>query len=63
LRLHTKQAIINKTHLTKQLKGRIMLNNQLPAVHAGEFLAEILEDIAITQASFARAIGASTMRI
>lgn len=34
-----------------------------PAIHPGEFLAEILEELGISQASFARVIGVSPMRI
>jgi addiction module HigA family antidote len=35
----------------------------LPAIHPGEFLAEILQECAISQAEFARRIGVSPMRI
>jgi len=35
----------------------------LPAIHPGEFLAEILEESALSQAEFARRIGVSPMRI
>jgi len=34
-----------------------------PAIHPGEFLAEILEELDITQAGFAKACGVSAMRI
>jgi len=34
-----------------------------PAIHPGEFLAEILEESALSQAGFARRIGVSPMRI
>jgi addiction module HigA family antidote len=37
--------------------------NGLPAIHPGEFLAEILEESALSQAEFARRIGVSPMRI
>jgi addiction module HigA family antidote len=37
--------------------------NSLPAIHPGEFLAEILEDLGTSQSAFARAIGVSPMRI
>jgi addiction module HigA family antidote len=37
--------------------------NNLPAIHPGEFLTEILEELSISQAAFARAIGVSAMRI
>ena len=35
----------------------------LPPIHPGEFLREILEELEISQAQFARAIGVSPMRI
>lgn len=38
-------------------------DNGLPAIHPGEFLAEILEDLAMTQANFAKAIHVSPMRV
>ena len=37
--------------------------NGLPAIHPGEFLRETLEDMAMTQAAFAEAIGVSPMRV
>lgn len=37
--------------------------NNLPPVHPGEFLKEILDELGISQAEFARAIGLSAMRI
>lgn len=40
-----------------------MKKNGLPAIHPGEYLAEILEELGITQAQFARGIGVSSMRI
>ena len=39
------------------------MKDGLPALHPGEFLKEILEDRAISQARFARAIGVAPMRI
>ncbi len=39
------------------------IKNGLPAVHPGEFLKEILEDLGNSQAEFARTIGVSSMRI
>jgi addiction module HigA family antidote len=35
----------------------------LPAIHPGEFLAEILTELSVSQAEFARAIGVSAMRV
>ena len=40
-----------------------MAKNRLPAIHPGEFLGEILEEMGISQAEFARAIGVSPMRV
>lgn len=37
--------------------------NNLPPVHPGGFLKEILDELGISQAEFARAIGLSAMRI
>jgi addiction module HigA family antidote len=37
--------------------------NGLPAIHPGEFLRETLDDMALTQAAFADAIGVSPMRV
>jgi addiction module HigA family antidote len=37
--------------------------NGLPAIHPGEFLKELLEDLGTSQADFARAIGVSSMRV
>ncbi len=40
-----------------------MVKNGLAAIHPGEFLGEILGEMEISQAEFARAIGVSPMRI
>ncbi len=40
-----------------------MKENNLAASHPGEFLAEILTEIAVPQAVFARAAGVSAMRV
>lgn len=40
-----------------------MTNNGLPAIHPGEYLAEMLEELGVSQAEFARAIGVSPMRV
>jgi len=39
------------------------LSDGLPAIHPGEFLRETLEDLDMTQAAFADAIGVSAMRV
>ena len=40
-----------------------MVKNGLPAIHPGDFLAEILSEMGLSQAEFARTIGVSPMRI
>src|SRR5512143_1108495 len=40
-----------------------MIKSGLPPVHPGEFLGETLEELGLSQAQFARAIGVSPMRI
>lgn len=40
-----------------------MKKSGLPAIHPGEFLAEILNELGVSQAVFARAIGVSSMRV
>ena len=40
-----------------------MTTNGLPAIHPGEFLKEALEELELSQAQFARAIGVSAMRV
>ena len=37
--------------------------NALSPVHPGEFIKEILDEIGMSQAAFARSIGVSSMRI
>jgi len=37
--------------------------NGMPAIHPGEFLREILDDMSLTQIAFAEAIGVSPMRV
>ena len=37
--------------------------NGLPAFHPGEFLRETLDELGLTQAAFAQAIGVSAMRV
>lgn len=39
------------------------MKNGLPPIHPGEFLREALEELDISQAHFARAIGVSPMRV
>jgi addiction module HigA family antidote len=41
----------------------VMSKIGLPPIHPGEFLREILEELKISQAQFARAIGVSPMAI
>ena len=40
-----------------------MMTNGLPPIHPGEFLREILDDLGLTQAAFAQALGVSPMRV
>lgn len=40
-----------------------MIKNGMPPIHPGEFLREILEELGISQAEFARTIGISPMRV
>ena len=40
-----------------------MMQNRLPPIHPGEYLKEILGELEISQADFARTTGLSTMRI
>lgn len=40
-----------------------MIKNSLPAIHPGEFLSEILEELKMSQAAFSRKIGVAPMRI
>ncbi len=40
-----------------------MIKNGLPPIHPGEFLRETLEELGISQAQFARAIGTAPMRV
>jgi addiction module HigA family antidote len=39
------------------------MDSNLPAIHPGEFLAEILAELGIPQAAFARTMGVSPMRV
>lgn len=40
-----------------------MIDSGLPPIHPGEFLAETLSELDVSQAEFARAIGVSPMRV
>lgn len=40
-----------------------MTDNGLPPIHPGAFLREILDELHLSQAYFARAIGVSPMRV
>jgi antitoxin HigA-1 len=40
-----------------------MKTSGLAAIHPGEFLVEILAELGVSQAEFARAIGVSAMRV
>jgi hypothetical protein len=55
----SKQPIIIRELKLKTMNPK----NNLPPIHPGEFLKEILDELDISQAEFARAIGLSAMRI
>ncbi|MCZ6633275.1 MAG: HigA family addiction module antitoxin [bacterium] len=40
-----------------------MIKNGLAPIHPGKFLLEIIEELGISQAHFARTIGVSSMRV
>lgn len=40
-----------------------MPRNGLPPIHPGEFLREALDELSLTQAAFAQALGISPMRV
>ena len=44
------------------LKSQITIDG-LPAIHPGRFLKEILDEVGISQAAFARSLGIAPMRI
>lgn len=39
------------------------MRTKLPVIHPGEFLAEIITELGLSQAAFARAAGVSPMRV
>jgi len=41
----------------------VMIDSGLPPIHPGEFLAETLNELGISQSQFAHAIGVSPMRV
>ena len=43
--------------------GMLMIRDGLPPIHPGLFLRELLEELGISQAVFARTIGISPMRV
>lgn len=40
-----------------------LIRNGLPAIHPGAFLSEMLTELGLSQAAFARKIGVSAMRV
>jgi len=40
-----------------------MVKNGLPAIHPGEYLAETLKELGVSQAEFAKSIGISAVRV
>jgi addiction module HigA family antidote len=53
--------LMSKSRTT--IKERLVKTSGLPAMHPGEFLAEALGELGISQGAFARAIGVSAMRV
>ena len=43
--------------------SEIATPNALPAIHPGEFLHEIVDELGLTQAALAQALGVSPMRV
>lgn len=41
----------------------MIIQNGFPVIHPGEYLAEILEELHLSQVEFARAIGVSSVQI
>jgi antitoxin HigA-1 len=39
------------------------MDTNLPAIHPGEFLAELLTELSVSQAAFAQALDVSPMRV
>jgi hypothetical protein len=58
-------ALLTVTHSMSRSPTIIeeRMRSKLPAVHPGAFLAEILDEIGVSQAKFARAAGVSAMRV
>lgn len=52
----------SKSSTTTRTRQRKMRNG-LPAIHPGAFLSEALQELGLSQAEFARAIGISPMRV
>jgi addiction module HigA family antidote len=42
---------------------KIPVKNGMPAIHPGEFLKEILDELGLSQVALAQALGISTMRV
>ena len=40
-----------------------MILNGLPSIHPGQYIREILEELGLSQAQLARALGVSSMRV
>lgn len=54
--MKSKSSTITRTRQPKMRSG-------LPAIHPGAFLTEALQELGLSQAEFARAIGVSAMRV
>ena len=42
---------------------KIPVKNGMPAIHPGEFLKEIMDELGLSQVALAQALGISTMRV
>ena len=42
---------------------KIPVKNGMPAIHPGEFLKEIVDELGLSQVALAQALGISTMRV
>ena len=45
------------------MANKMSMTDGMPAIHPGEFLKELLEELQLNQTSLAEALGISTMRV
>ena len=53
----------NQIMMPNQIMSQPVIKNGLPAIHPGEFLREILQELPISQSAFAKNLHVSSMRI